>query len=362
MKRGNLRLLPLGLLALGLAACGGPEAAAPPAASAAAPVAVTVATARLENLAGKIEASAALEAARRVAPGSKILGRVFAVPVRAGDAVKAGQVLARLESRDLEAAVAQARAALAMAEAQARSAAAMARRMRDLAGRGSATAKNLEDAVAGEEIANAGVLAAQANLEAAQVMLSYAVVSSPLAGYVVERRIEAGDMAAPGQPLFVIEDLTQLEAVAAIPESEVAGLAPGMPAEVRVDALGRTYPSQLLRLVPAGNQQSRSFEARFKVDNPDLALKSGLYARVALAGGPAREILRVKATALRQRGQLSSVFVVDGNLARLRFVKTGRVDDQGIEILSGLGPGDRYLLAPPATLADGAPISITEGN
>ncbi len=354
----------LGFLALGLVACAEPkdEGTSHGTAAAAAPVAVRTRVAQLQEVARKIEASASLEAVRQVSPGSKILGRVDRVLVREGDAVKAGQLLARLENRDLQAAVAQAKAGLSMAEAQQRSAEAMARRMRDLRGRGSATEKNLEDAVAGEDIANAGVAQATANLEAAKVMLSYAEVQSPISGWVIKRQIEAGDMAAPGQPLFTIEDLSTIEARAEIPESDVAGLAPGAPATIVVDSLTRTYQSTLHRLVPAGDARSRSFEARFQLPNADGALRSGLFARVSLPSSEAREVLLLENQAIRERGQLRAVFVVDGDKARLRFVKTGRSHEGMVEILSGLEPGVRYLLEPPATLVDGAAISATEGN
>lgn len=350
------------LLLVGLAACS-PAERVDPAAAKVDPIPVRVATSSRVPVAGKIEATATLEALRRVQPGSKILGRVDRVLVREGEAVKAGQVLALLESRDLKAALAQAEAGLAMAEAQQRSAAAMARRMRDLAGRGSATTKNLEDAVAGEDIANAGVLQAKAGVEAAKVMLSYAEVRSPLAGWVTQRRVEAGDMAAPGQPLFVVEDLSTLEARAEIPESEMAGLAPGAAARITIDSLGRVYETTLHRLVPAGDPRSRSFEARFQLPNADGALRSGFFARVELPKAAGREALLIPASALVERGQVRAVFAVESGQARLRFVKVGQKNAGGeIEILSGLEPGSQYVIAPPFHLKDGAAITATEGN
>ena len=358
----RLRLTGLLLLVFGLAACSSPETATP-ASSQADPIPVRVATSRRVPVADKIEASATLEALRRVQPGSKILGRVDRVLIREGEAVQAGQVLAQLENRDLKAALSQAEAALAMAEAQQRSAAAMARRMRDLSGRGSATPKNLEDAQAGEDIANAGVMQAKAGVEAAKVMLSYAEVRSPLTGWVTERRVEAGDMAAPGQPLFVVEDLSTLEARAEIPESDIAGLAPGAVARITIDSLGRVYETTLHRLVPAGDPRSRSFEARFQLPNQDGALRSGFFARVELPKANGREALLIPLSALVERGQVRAVFAAEAGQARLRFVKVGQKTASGeIEILSGLEPGSQFVIDPPFNLKDGAAITATEGN
>lgn len=353
-------LLPLA----GLVACAAePDSASPSRLPREAPsFTAAVLTAHREKAPATLEASASLVALRRVSPGSKILGRVDRLAVREGDAVKAGALLARLESRDLEAAVIQAKAAVTMAEAQLENAAAMARRMRELEGRGSATVKNREDAVAGERIAAAAVEQARANLEASKVTLSYAEVRSPVAGWVVRKMAEAGDMAIPGQPLFVIEDLSELEARAEIPESSVAGLAPGAPAKVTVDALGRTYATTLDRLIPAGDAGSRSFEARFRLPNGDQALKSGLFARVAMPLAAGREALLIPASAVRQRGQLQSVLVVKEGRAGLRFVKAGNHDGQRIEILSGLEEGESFLADPPPGVIDGSPIQAQGGG
>jgi RND family efflux transporter MFP subunit len=352
----------LSLLAGGLLACS--PAAGPPTApspSSAEPVAVRVATARSRQLADPLEVSASLLAVRRVSPGSKILGRIDRLAVREGEAVAKGALLARLEDRDLKAAVAQARAAVAMAEAQRDNATAMARRMRELEARGSATVKNREDAVAGELVAAAAVDQAAANLEAARVTLSYAEVRSPLAGWVVSRLAEEGDMALPGQPIFVIEDLSALEARAEIPESAMAGLVPGAAASVSVEALGRTYATVLSRLIPAGDSASRSFEARFPLPNDDGTLKSGLFARITLPRG-SRQALMVERSAVRRRGQLQSILVVQDGKAALRFVETGRPDPAGdrIEIVSGLADGELYVVDPPARLADGSPVSASQ--
>jgi len=164
------------------------EAVAPPAEPSA--VSAPVAVAEVAAAPATIEVTGSVEPIERVSPGTKLMGRVERVMVGEGDAVRAGQTLARLESRDLAASVEQAKAGVAMAEAQLANAEAMHRRMTELAGRGSATAKNLEDATAGYNMAQAGLQQAKANLSAAQVMLGYAVITTPISGFVTAKRIE----------------------------------------------------------------------------------------------------------------------------------------------------------------------------
>ncbi|RMH19256.1 MAG: efflux RND transporter periplasmic adaptor subunit [Acidobacteria bacterium] len=354
------RLLPIpspGALALlALTACGVPPAAQetparPPA------IAVRVATAERAEVPEATVAAGSVEALRRVRPGSKILGRVERVLVREGEKVRRGQLLATIESRDLEAAVAQARASLAMADAELDNARVHARRMAELHRRGAVTDKSLEDATARFAVATAAREQAQANLEAAEVALSYARVTSPIDGWVVTKAVEAGDVATPGTPFFTLDDLSRVKVTAEVPEAEVAGLAPGSPA--RVDVLGSERPATVDRVVPAGDRRSRTFAVQLLLDNPDAALKSGMFARVRFPRRP-RQALLVPGDALVERGPLEGLFVAgDDGRARLRWVKSGRRHGGRVEILSGLEVGERYLLRPPPGLADGAAIEVT---
>lgn len=352
--KSSLTVLALMLLAGALAACGGGEstAAERAPATAAAPVDVEIATASLETIPLRTRVTGSLEPLRSVSPGTKILGRIDRVAVTEGDRVDRGALLARLESRDLEAAVAQAEAAVRMAEAQLENARVQHQRMVDLHGRKSVTDKNLEDATAGFRVAEAGLDQAGANLAAAKVMLGYAEIRSPVAGWVVEKRVEAGDMATPGMPLFTVEDLSKVKVVVQVPEAEVGGLAEG--ASARVEVLGRDYDATIDRIVPAGDPASRTFAVKLLLDNPQGALKSGMFARASFAHGE-QQTLRVPETALVQRGQLEGLFLAtDDGLLRLRWVKTGRRDGGRVEILSGLEPGERFVVAPSPGLADGA--------
>lgn len=347
--------LALLLLAGAAVACGGGDTAALERRTPAAvePVAVELAPATLETLPLLSRATGSLEPLRRVSPGTKILGRVERVAAREGDRVEKGALLARLESRDLEAAVHQAEAAVRMAEAQLENARAQRDRIEDLHGRGSATDKNLEDATAGYRVAEAAVDQARANVAAARVTLSYTEIRSPLSGWVVEKHAEAGDMAGPGAPLFTLEDLSRVKVDVQVPEADVVGLEEGAPA--RLEILGRHYEAVVDRVVPAGDPASRTFSVKLVLDNPDGVLKSGMYAQASFTRGE-RQALRVPESALVARGQLEGLFVAgDDGLLRLRWIKAGRRDAGRVEILSGLEPGERFVVAPPPGLEDGVP-------
>jgi RND family efflux transporter MFP subunit len=326
-----------------------------------APIVTEIASVDLTTVPRVIQATGTLEAIKRVSPGTKIMGRIESVPVKVGDRVAAGQLLAQLESRDLDAAVTQAAAALTMAEANLENARAQYKRMRELFGRGSVTEKNLEDATAGFRVNEAAVDQARANLQAAEVTLGYARITSPVGGWVIEKHIEAGDMASPGRALFVIEDLSRVRVNVAVPEADVVGLSPGDPAQAAIEALDLTLPATIETVVPAGDPRSRTFSVRLLLDNGEGTLKSGMFARVSFARGE-RQALLVPASAVFRRGQLDGLFVVEEGIARLRWITVGRgitLEDGSsqVEVLSGLGAGERYVVSPPDTLADGSRIA-----
>ncbi|MBP7148161.1 MAG: efflux RND transporter periplasmic adaptor subunit [Acidobacteria bacterium] len=343
------------LSVLALAGCGSEPA--PAGRPADAPVEVGTDIAQLEDLPRTIEATGSVEPFRRVSPGTKIMGRVESVLVREGDAVRQGQVLARLDSRDLAAAVEQARAALAMAEANLENSRAQYNRITELHGRGSATGKNLEDATAGFRVAQASVQQAKANVSAAEVMLGYAEIAAPIPGFVTQKSIEAGDMASPGMPLFTVEDLARVKVLVQVPEQDMAGLAEGGPATLELAGNSRRIAAKIDRIVPAGDPRSRTFEVRLVLDNPGGELRSGSFARALFPVGT-RRTLTLPASAVVERGQLRGVFVIERDgAARLRWIRTGRAADGRVEVLSGMSAGERYVVTPPPGLADGAAVA-----
>ncbi len=343
---------------LASAGCGGGQEPAGTAGGPEVTVQAAVRTAEIGSVPSRFEVSGSAEPWRKVGPGTKLIGRISEVPVREGDRVKKGQVLARLDSRDLEAAVEQARAALAMAEASDENARVQYDRLVDLHSRGSVTDKNLEDANASARVAAASVRQAVANLAAAEVTLEYAVVRSPIRGWVTSRMVEAGDMAAPGAPMFHVEDLSRIKVTLQVPEGDVVGIAAGDPVELRIDVLDRTLNAEVDRVVPSGDPASRTYRVQVVLDNRAGEIKSGMFVRGKFQTG-FREALLVPASALVHRGQLTGIFTVSENgLARLRWVRVGRRSGDGssAEILSGLSAGERYVPEPPVGLVDGATV------
>jgi RND family efflux transporter MFP subunit len=370
------------LVAAAGAGCSRGEA---PKAPAGPPVAVSVAAAAEQDLASPFEAGGVIRARRVAVIVSRIMADVRAVPVKAGDRVRAGQVLVLLDGRELQAHRTRASAsqtavtqstALAEAERQAAEAAlALARlthqRLSDLKAKNSATQGELDEAVANlraaearVRVAEARVAEARASIEsaaagasAADVAASYATLTAPFDGVVTEKSVDPGNMASPGQPLVTVEDDRDFRLEVRLDESRAAFARVGDQVGVRLDggaadATGRI--AEVQRMLDPG-----SHDFLVKIDLPSAApLRSGMYGR-AVFRGAARRGLAVPEAAVVRRGQLSSVFVVDAdNPARLRLVNASEAAGGQVELRAGVRAGERVVIAPPPALVDGSPVVV----
>jgi RND family efflux transporter MFP subunit len=322
-------------------------------------VAVRVATVELSLAQDLRIASGAVEPWQRVSPGTKILGRISTVTVDVGDRVETGQLLSRLEDADLQASLEQARAAVAIAETRLVTADSQYRRMTQLEQRGSATARSLEDATSAFQIARASLQQARANLAAAEAALLYSEVRSPVPGLVVEKNVEAGDMARPGQPFFTIENTSRVKITAQVAESDIVDLREGDQARIEIPVLRLIEPATVSRIAPAADTASRTFDVEVHLDNPEGAIKSGMFARISFPQAE-RKALLVPTGSIVKRGQLEGIFVIDQGRARLRWLRLGRTTDDQTEVLSGLEPGEVFVLSVPERLADGSKVDTTQ--
>lgn len=329
---------------------------------------------------------------------SKVVGSVLAVNVHPGDEVKAGQLLVQISDKDASAELAAVQASRAEAEhalqevqwtsrtaesakdaadtqhalatVNARRASALleekvatqqqydeAKAKLDTA---TADAHSAEEALqslhAKEAQATARIAEAKAQVAAAEANLSYTRITSPTAGLVTMKNVEVGDMAVVGAPLLKVEDNTSYRLEVLVGESYMDRIKLGDEAPVTVDALpGKSVTGRVGEMVPASDAQSRSFVV--KLDLPAVpGLRSGMFGRAAFAMGR-RDAITVPSAAVVERGQLTSVYVVDGQgLAHLRLVRTGKAAGGRTEVLSGLSPGERIVAGKADQVHEGSQV------
>jgi RND family efflux transporter MFP subunit len=344
---------------------------------------VATAPAETIELPSSIEAGGIVRARITALVASRVMATITAVHVRAGDRVRRGDPLVTLDARDFHADQTRAEAALLSASESARAAESDVRaaessvqlarlthdRVAALQAKRSATVEELDQAVAalaGAEAQRAGAQArlaaatagrdaAMAAADAAGVMSTYASVTAPFDGIVTERNAEAGSMATPGAPLLTLDDPTTYRLEVRLDEARAALVSSGTTVDVRLDTGDATLAgrvSEVARVDPA----SHGFLV--KIDLPATAgLRSGQFGRARFSGAP-RHALTAPASAVVRRGQLTFVFVADADRrARLRPVSIGDTAGDRVEVLAGLRQGEPVVIAPEASLRDGAPIA-----
>ncbi|BDG02882.1 efflux RND transporter periplasmic adaptor subunit [Anaeromyxobacter oryzae] len=283
-----------------------------------------------------------LAAVRRAVVSTRTAASVRSVEVEEGAHVHQGALLVRLSDDDVRAQLAAAETALVTAAAQ-------ARRIEALAAQRSATPVELDQARAQRAQAEAAVSAARA-------ALAYTEIRAPFAGTVQARRVNAGDLVGPGQPLLELEG-SELEVVASLSDAEASGIAIGQ--TIRFEAGGEAGAAQVSALAVGGDPLSHRRTLRARVHQGGATLRSGTFARLVLPAGaeaPARAV-SVPRSALVERGDLTGVFVAAGGLAQLRWLALGDGVGDRVPVRAGLAAGEAVIDAPGA-LRDGQRIEV----
>lgn len=369
-----------------------------------APVAVGVETVASRPIADRYEAVGTIASKTTSVLSSQVMGRVTAVRVKEGDRVKAGQVLVELDARDVTARSAGAQAGVAeagqalvevdrgidaakqgvvAAEANVRLARVTFERYRKLFEARSVSPQEFDEVESRYKVASAELERARTNVDMLQakrqqvlsridqaragatsstVMLDYARIVAPFAAKVARKSVEPGTMAMPGVPLLTLENDGAFQLEASVEESLAGRVAVGESVAVRIDALGAAEVTGVVaEVAPSSDSASRSVIVKIALEPLD-GLRSGLFGTAFFAAGE-RTGISVPTTAVVERGQLTAVFVLDGDsTARLRFVSVGRRVAQRVEVLSGLTEGERVAVSNVAELADGRAVTVQSAN
>ena len=277
---------------------------------------------------------------------SKLSAEVRRLPVREGDRVAAGQVIAEFDTAQLrnqmaerQATLESARATLAQTERTRASNAQLVKQ--------SFISKNAFDTADDAFRAQAAaVQAAEAQLAQTQLLLSDAVVRAPIAGQVAKRYVQPGEKVAFDAPLLHIVDLSRLEVQAQAPVADVAKITPGAEVAVDIEGLaGEGFKGRIDRINPTTEAGSRMIAVYVLLPNDDGRLRGGMFAKVRLQVGGEAPVPALPVTAVQDdRGQSYVWIIADGKLAR-RNVVTGVRDEraQRIEVTSGLTGSEQVV-------------------
>ena len=322
-----------------------------PAAAASEPVPLPSAVVAAASVAEPAGFDGVVEALRQTTIAAQVSGPIVELAVKAGDTVKAGQLLLRIDARAAEQSAAAGEAQVGAARAQLALATRELERQRQLFEQHFISRAALDRAQAEFDATKAQVASQIAGAQAVRTQSGFYVVSAPYAGVVADVPVSLGDMAMPGRPLLTVYDPQALRVTAAVPQSVLARLAgtdalraelPGLPGERRWLMPLRT---QVLPIVDAATHTGQ-----IRLDLPSVqGVTPGMFARAWLPGTAAGQRLMVPAKAVVRRAELTGLYVQDAQgRPLLRQVRLGRAEGDRVEVLSGVSAGERVVLDPQA--------------
>jgi RND family efflux transporter MFP subunit len=358
----RLRAAPLAL-ALALAACGREEAAPVAAPSEGpAPIPVLARPVLRESIVEPVLGTGTIAPHKTTDVGPRVSGIVDAIFVAVGDRVEEGDPLFRTRTVDYEIRVREAESAARLARASAEKARRDFARIETLHEQNVASDERLDAVRTASEMAAAQRDQAEAALAQARQNLLDTTVRAPYRGVITRRFVDEGAMLSTlmtaGNAVVQIMKTDVVVAIVQLPELHLARVRVGTRGVVRVDGLDRVYETEVAVLNDRVDPASRAFEVRLGIQNPDYALKPGLFAELELVPEP-REATLLERAALLGGTSAPHVYVLaDGRAAR-RPVRIAELDAMRVEVLEGVAPGERVLLGPNLTqLTDGAPVAV----
>ena len=310
------------------------------------PVAVEVAVIQTGSLAREATVAGVLSPVRTVGINAQLGGALLSVRVEEGDLVRAGQVLAEVDSRELAAQLRSAEASLALAKSTAE--------------RSATLFKDRVVTAAEHERDQAALAAAQASYDALRTRIGYAAVRTPTSGVVTEKRVETGDVVSTQARLFTVADVSTLVVRVQVSELDITGIREGQTAGVTIDALaGSRFQGTIRRIFPAADSATRMVPVEVALSGSAAQrLRPGYLARVTLRLGERPGIILAPISAVVGSRDARAAFVVKAGKAERRQLRLGQTSGEMVEVLEGLSPGDSVVAVGADRLNDGATVRV----
>jgi HlyD family secretion protein len=379
--------------------CGGNSDTSP--ASSSHPVSVQALTLQQTTTPTILEAPGTMQPRNRITLSSQINGFVRDISVRVGDSVSEGTLLARLDARDPESqkaaalsVIEEAQAGLAearrthQASIEMRSAAKASAdltgqtlvryekllasrsvspqeidevRMRRNAAAAELASREAMVSAAEERIKQVEFRVAQARAQAqrSDILISWTQIKAPSSGKIAERLADPGTAIFPGTPLFILESTLNPQVLASIPTQFAGRLKPGMQVRLRIDAQKEMPEGRITEIAPLADPATHTIQFKVDLSDDSAGISNGQFATVLLPMGT-RQALLAPRTAVRETGQLTGLFTIDGLFARFRLIKITPYDANRMEILAGVEAGERIISSLDDRIEDGIQVAARQ--
>lgn len=276
---------------------------------------------------------------------SRLMGYIRNLNIQVGQSVKEGQLLFAIDPTDINSQIRQAQAAVAQARAALADAKADYERFSKLYKQQSVPQQQFDKMKLQYQVAQENLSAAEAGQEQAKGQMRYADVKAPFDGVVVQKLAVTGDLAAPGNPVLVLENRQLMSVQVEVSSDLYRLLKLGDNAVVTIEGRDNVITGVISNLVGAANPMTRTHTVKLSLSGSPVGINSGAFARVAFNRGE-RTTLMVPASSVVTRGGIVGLFVVgDDGMARFRMVRTGLSQGDKIEIQAGLEAGEKVLVS-----------------
>jgi RND family efflux transporter MFP subunit len=313
------------------------------------------------QLARWLPVSGTLQPVNQTTVKAKVSGEIRQVLVREGEAVKVGQVLARLDTADLEAKLNDRIGALEASRAQLALAEKTRAQNHALLKQGFISQNAYDSADSNLSVTQGTLKSYEAQVQLARNALRDAVVTAPLSGTLAKRHVQPGEKVNFDSPLFTIVDLGKMELQAMVPANDIPEITISMPVELGIDGFGnRSFEGTVERINPMTEPGTRSILVFVQIPNPDAALKGGMFAtgRIRLAAGAA--VPTLPSAAIRSESGQTYVWTIENGRLLRRNVTLGRRDEvmAMVELKSALPEQAQVLAARFDNLKEGGPAVL----
>ena len=327
-------------------------------------IAVKVSGVSENNKGAFITASGKIEAEKSANLSTRMMGYVTKVHVIVGQKVAAGQLLVSINNTDLQAKKAQVDASILQATAGYNNAKKDYDRFVALFKQQSASQKELDDMTARYEMAKAGLEGAKQMRNEVMAQFSYSNITAPFSGTVTSTFVKEGDMANPGMPLVSVEGVSKLQVTAMVSENDINAIKKGMAVKVLVKSSDVTLTGKVSEVSLSATNTGGQYLVKINLDKTDKSILSGMFVNVQFPVEnkvqiTKSEVLLVPESTLVKQGQLTGIYTIGtGNVAILRWLRTGKTFGNQVEVLSGLSASEQYIVSADGKLYNGAKVSI----
>jgi RND family efflux transporter MFP subunit len=312
-----------------------------------------------------IEVSGKVEAKQVANISTKLMGYITKIYVKVGDHVGQGQLLASIESQDIQAKRAQAQAMIAEAEAAYINAEKDYERFLQLYNQQSASTKELENMRLQYTSAKSRLEAAKQVRNEASAMLTYTQLRAPFAGIVTQKLADQGSMASPGMPILTVEQGGVFQIKAILPENSIGNIKQGNPVTVSIKSINKTFKAKIDELSTSSLYSGGQYEMLINVPSSEKSnLFSGQYANVTIEGKSATvnqqaNLILIPESSIVRKDQLTGVYTIStSGTALLRWIRLGKNHGSNVEVLSGVAANEKIIVQSNGKLYNGAPVTI----